>query len=368
MKYLQNPLWAEMPTNENLSQYPTILDILEDIAEQEEHNCSTIDPICRNVITQMLRRGHFLVSKEKDSPNVNLLPTGREIEVLYRGQSKFYEYCSPSLYRNWTEEKQLLTHLQMSEFKLLLDSHPILNEITNTPLHHPMINTPIRLGINYEGLAQHYGIHTSLLDFSNDKWVSAFFAVTSYDEKTDQYSVINPSHSLTNCYGVFYIYRNDYNSSSRQNAYPIGLHYFNRPGAQSGFALPMKNNQNLNELPNCQKIFFRHDSKANECVYRMNQHSRALFPEDDLIDLVQKIKDNNRHFSKDAIDACYNNYYKEMPRTDYDMLLTRNQIFSIEHPFVTFSKEKIMEEIAKWENGDRERYIQSLIVCSFYRI
>lgn len=367
MIYLNNPRFKEIPTNENINEYPTILDILEDIAEQEEHECITIDPIQRTFITQVLRRGRCIVMKEKENIEADLLPTGKKIDILYRGQSKYYEKCFPSIYREWTEEKQLLTNLQISELNLLLNSHPILHDIISKPLYHPRIKEPIWLRINYDGLAQHYGISTNLLDFSNDKWVSAFFAVTCYNAEKDQYTVMRPGENLTERFGVFYIYQNNYNQSDWQNAYPIGLHYFNRPGAQSGFALPMEKEQNLNALPHCTKIFFRHDIEANELVYKMNQHSRALFPEDELVNYVQTIKGtSNRLFSTKAIEFCYTKYYSKMERNLYDQLLILNNITQIEQSIVSFPKDKIKEEMIRWENGDNKRYINSLVIQPFF--
>ncbi|MBQ2857925.1 MAG: FRG domain-containing protein [Bacteroidaceae bacterium] len=368
MIYLNNPRFKEIPNNENLNEYPTILDILEDIAELEENECATIDPIYRTVITQMLRRGLSIVTKEKGKKEVDLIPSGKNIDILYRGQSRFYENCFPSIYREWTEEKQLLTNLQKSEFILLLDSHPILYDITSKPLYHPQIKEPIWIGINYDGLAQHYGICTNLLDFSNDKWVSAFFAVTSYDGKKDKYNVIRPSNNWEENFGVFYVYQNDYNQSDRQNAYPIGLHYFNRPGAQSGFALPMIKGQNLNTLPFCKKIFFRHDSNANELVYKMNQNSYALFPEDDLVNYVHTIKETNRHFSSKAIEFCYRNHYQNIGRNQFNHLLTQYKIIQVEQSIVSFLEDNTKKEMTKWENGDKMRYINSLIIQPLFQL
>lgn len=67
----------------------------------------------------------------------------------------------------------------------------------------------------------------------------------------DIYSPIDESQQL---YGVFYIYTDD----SELNSYkmePIGLNFFNRPGAQNGFALKMSHNADLNSMRNVKKIF-----------------------------------------------------------------------------------------------------------------
>lgn len=159
--------------------------------------------------------------KETESNESVLVPMGKWHGTYFRGQSVYYDSCRPSLYREDTEEKRLLSNLQFQEFKLLLESHPVINDLMFNTLRHREIKAPIKLSINYEGLAQHYGISTNLLDFTNDKWTSAFFATTSYDAVNDIYSPIDESQQL---YGVFYIYTDD----SELNSYkmePIGLNF-----------------------------------------------------------------------------------------------------------------------------------------------
>lgn len=78
MIFLNNPRLKKIPNNGNINEYPTILDIIEDIAELEENESATIDPIYRTVITQMLRRGLSIVTKEKGKKEVNLIPSGKK--------------------------------------------------------------------------------------------------------------------------------------------------------------------------------------------------------------------------------------------------------------------------------------------------
>ncbi len=64
---------------------------------------------------------------------------------------------------------------------------------------------------------------------------------------------------------------------------PIGLNFFNRPGAQNGFGLKMSHNADLNSMRNVKKIFFRHDKNASQTIFSMNQQGKKLFPDDSLI-------------------------------------------------------------------------------------
>ena len=361
---LTNPAYQELPTPSNISAYPTIIDIVEAIAETEEEKISSFSPLRRTILNRSIRPGtYFVMIKETESNESVLVPMGKWHGTYFRGQSVYYDSCTPSLYREDTEEKRLLSNLQFQEFKLLLESHPVINDLMFNTLRHREIKAPIKLSINYEGLAQHYGISTNLLDFTNDKWTSAFFATTSYDAVNDIYSPIDESQQL---YGVFYIYTDD----SELNSYkmePIGLNFFNRPGAQNGFALKMSHNADLNSMRNVKKIFFRHDKNASQTIFSMNQQGKKLFPDDSLIGKTKSII-SNRVFSLTALIRCKSIYYSVLSDGEFQQLLKKYQIESSTSPVVLFFNDPIiMDELKYWQREGRRKYIESLYVLPVYR-
>lgn len=356
---LENPVYQEPPKSSNMSIYPTIIDIIEAIAEWEENNMIPIDPHHPTVLNQFYRPGkHMVVAKEVGSNEICTVPISRIYGTWFRGQSCYYNKCIPSVYRNYSDEKKLLSDLQFQEFKLLLKSHPVIKDQISSELIHKEIKDPIKLPIIYEGLAQHYGIATNLLDFTNDKWTGAFFATTVYDEKSDTYS---PKVDTQDSYGVYYIYTND-SEKDDLNIEPIGLHYFNRPGAQNGFALKLNENEDLNNLKNVKKIFFKHDEMASKTVFSMNQKGRKLFPDDHLVKKVKLIM-SKRKFSLTAINNCKAESYSNLSDDEFRQLLKKYEIESSMSPIVTFSDDsKVSEELNYWQREGKERYKDSLWV------
>lgn len=365
MEILTNKEYSEIPTFGNILKYPTIIDVMEELSEMERQKIDSDEPFCHTILSPTIRKGSYLLSKEKGSEFVELLPCGQNLFSFYRGQSKYYENCQPTLFRNCdnSEYEQLLSNLQIAEMKILLDSHPILNDLTKNILYHPQLAEPIRFAIHYHGLAQHYGIHTNLLDFTNNKWVAAFFAVT---ECIDGSYIPIIEKTKENTFGVFYIYNSSEKNAEEQiEVRPIGLHYFNRPGAQGGYVVEMEKAKNLNDLRAVKKIFFRHDPDASSIVYAMNQRGKALFPEDSLVDKVKTIIGKNI-FSLMAIVECNASYY-HLPYEDFEKLINRYGIQIQGGPVVSFPGDILNKEWADWQNGGKDRYFKSLVVLPVYR-
>lgn len=365
MKILANKEYSEIPTPENILKYPTIIDLMEELSEKEREYIDTDEPFKRNILSPIIRKGTYLIAKEADSEFVELLPGGQNLLSIYRGQSKYYEDCQPTLFRNCenSECEQLLSNLQITEMKILLDSHPILNDLTKNILYHPRLAEPIRFAIHYHGLAQHYGIHTNLLDFTNDKWVAAFFAVT---ECVDGSYIPIVEKTKENTFGVFYICNSSEKDTDGQfEVRPIGLHYFNRPGAQCGYAFEMKKARNLNNLRTVKKIFFRHDPEASSIVYSMNQRGKVLFPEDSLVDKVNTIIGKNI-FSLSAVVECNASYY-HLNYEEFKKLMDKYGIQIQGGPVVSFPGDLLDKEWADWQKGGRDRYFKSLNVLPVYR-
>lgn len=153
-----------------ISELPTIIDVMETLAERENirkiTNPKELHP------WKMLEEGYYMpVLSGSDNNLVQFLPTGPCFGLYYRGQNQFYQECAPTLYRKKTKEEEILSRLKANEFQLQVLTHPVVQEL--------MISG---VAINLEALSQHYGFDTNRLDLTNDKWVAAFFATTYFKD------------------------------------------------------------------------------------------------------------------------------------------------------------------------------------------
>ena len=100
------------------------------------------------------------------------------LHFLYRGQNEEVVPCIPTLYRgNPSDAQVFLQRMRLVQFQRLLKSHPVVTRFFKR--HHFLVNE--------EGLAQHYGLKTEVLDLTSNLDVALFFATCKYDKKTDTY-------------------------------------------------------------------------------------------------------------------------------------------------------------------------------------
>lgn len=329
-------------TQEEIDKLPTILDILENIAKEEE--------FIRNdkLFSNQGFEDKFEII-ETESGCYTLTPISSTFG-FYRGQTEYFESCKPSLYRNYQNEDEtdrFLEILKATEFELLLEKHPFVIKLLNEGLYYEGGYRNIFVDTN--ALAQHYEFRTDNLDFTNSKWVAAFFAVSEI--RNSKYIPIN-----SNGFGVFYYY--DFystlnsNGDSNLNFRNVGLQPFSRPAEQKAFLLRLNESEDLNSYKYIRKVFFRHDELASEIIYnRMNQ-GIDLFPNDNIIEYVYKIKN-----SKKFTDKAFEEAIKISNIRDRDKILSlcKQQGYKIvNYPVVKFDKEIGRNFYKKWPKIEDE--------------
>lgn len=347
---LTNPLFRQQPTERNLHGYPSIIEVIDAFLQKEEvENQPRL--LYRSPFDSMSRRGKFIACAVDENRKIAALWPANGNGHLFRGENCYHEICLSSIDRLKDNAKErLLARLYTAEFTLLLLFHPVVNELSKYGFYLPC-----------EGLAQHYGIRTSLLDFTSEIWTAAFFATTSYNAKDDSYS----PYLGENKYGV--LYYSDFSSLGNKMEV-IGLNFFNRPGRQSGFAYRMGKNENLNDNSAFHKIFFRHDKKANQCVYDMNAGGLKLFPEDRLFAKVRKMLSESS-VSKAAAEYCRKAFYNNLSAEEFDNLCVNTYGLNMtDTPSVKFSQEELESDWKKWCDEGRHRFLESIAIFPVARL
>ena len=226
--------------------------------------------------------GKFEIVKISDGKGFILLPTKLDRGVIYRGQGRIYNPCLPTLFRQpRTKEEIFVEQGRIAEFRLLLEQYGVTKKFEQN--HY---------NIDYVGLAQHYGLNTSVLDFTSDIEIALFFAMCDYDKAEDCYK-----HKTEDKEYVGYIYaklthetsdkRNDNNPfgtfSGRVKV--IGVQPFKRPGVQRGFSF----DAGSNGLQNAYLYSFSYTKKDSEDIYRHFHNGADLWCKDVITSYAKKI-------------------------------------------------------------------------------
>lgn len=223
---------------------------------------------------------------ELDENNVVASPL--PIQPLYRGQSSFFEKCLPSLYRRrWTNLQSLERLVQIEDFKHILQDNPEIRD-----------NIKGGLSINYNGLAQHYGIETNIIDLTNSFGVAAFFATSDYNQLDGSY---RPVMEITRKGVIYFLPMGifGFGPASKNQIWPIGMEALVRPGEQRGFGAYLKENQDFHTLGGSRFFFWQNAEASIECHRRFG-FGTVLFPYDPMVEKVWNIR-KYRIYGKDSI-------------------------------------------------------------------
>lgn len=238
-----------------------------------------------DVYSNDCRPDSFLVTRLNSSKHpgrlvCSLKPNLRDVGFLYRGQRKYYPRCVPSMFRDPDKRYFADSVVLAQEFRLNLETHPLYRLLwrgINLGGHDVIIE------MDPYGLAQHYGFHTAVTDFTSDFDVAAFFATT----ESSHNGVHQPVKS-SDSYGVLYLLPLDGKSQpfapgpDRYHFSTIGLQLFPRSGMQRGFLLnvgntPMADLHNDNRFMHA---FFRHDPNVSRHYINRFSGADSLFPPD----------------------------------------------------------------------------------------
>lgn len=144
-----------------------------------------------------------------------------------------------------------LERLRVSELELLLREHPF-KEVSDKWGYH----------VDYHGLAQHYGIPTSLLDLTSSVEVAAFFAVARWDDESNGF--------LPMVSGTGVMYRLDwtrFGPGYSKFFEPVGFGPGLRPVRQHAWTFRPKPGVDFQSIPHVTAFEFAHSKAASEEVF-----------------------------------------------------------------------------------------------------
>ena len=188
--------------------------------------------------------GHFSAVAINDKQCV-LVPYPEFTMSLYRGQTKYYEPCFSSLFRSKTNKMDLLiANLRRAEFQLLLSNHPAVVAFDKLRVMNLSIH------IDYEGLAQHYGLKTQLIDLTSNPYVAAFFACCTYDNTLKRYQPVLKKNDRGVIYHFSYALNNIFEgqTGSIPTASVVGLQPLYRPAEQYAYCYRLPKKKSLNSI------------------------------------------------------------------------------------------------------------------------
>lgn len=219
------------------------------------------------------------VARVVPSEALNLPGRPGDRSFVYRGHTEKYPTCRSSLFRDCPDDERqvlarvLLQQVRVAELELLLESHPF----THVANKHGY-------PIDYCGLAQHYGIPTSLLDLTSQIEIAAFFAVAQWDDAKESFAPMTA--------GAGVILRLDWSAFGPGYARffnPVGIGPGLRPARQHAWTFNMKPGVDFLRIPHLSTFEFQHSREASEAIFARFGRGRWLYPPDCLASLVQKL-------------------------------------------------------------------------------
>lgn len=226
-----------------------------------------------------------------------VLQSGIEFTLhAYRGQPEEHVPCLPTLGRLKNSEEQLLALCRNAAFEDALGEHPFIRLSRQAKFFgHP-------LRVDTQGLAQHYGLATDLLDFTSNFDVASFFAVCYRDDETREYRPVVDSEKPGVIYRIAPAFFVGTNLGAEFEI--VGWQPLKRPEQQRAFGLKMQRRMDLYTLPFVQMVKFRHCGKISNRIWKSFDKGRSLFP-DDAADELAKRAETLCQFTRQRVDRAW---------------------------------------------------------------
>lgn len=271
--------------------HQNVIQLITNLAEKQKHQAISTFKVTG--LKSELREDEFLAIDKMDGTFM-LVPYPEFNSFIFRGQSSEYDKCLPTIYRNKSKLiHRILSLAKVEEFKSVLKCHPAVNACSQFNING------IKFNVDYEGLAQHYGLNTRYIDFTSNPVVAAFFASTSYDVESDRFMLFNGKNKE----GVIYEMNIHAETLKNKPVHAIGLQPLPRPAEQYGFGVLCGKN-GLFDKYKIKKNHFDHDAFSAKQIFEYMDGGLKLFPDDPLALVAKKINASNVISSESIYAAC----------------------------------------------------------------
>lgn len=226
------------------------------------------------------------------------LLSGLEFSMqLYRGQTQVNSRCTPTLARLERTEDQLMALCRRIAFEDVIGTHPMVRTAEQArPFGRP-------LHVDREGLAQHYGLATDMLDVTSNFDVASFFATCAWNAEQRRYQPVC-AHGLA---GVIYRITPALMMTTERPDEPfgpvriVGWQPLPRPEQQRAYVVKMEPGQDFTSLPSVEVFHFQHQDYISERIWNAFEQGNALFPSDAAAELARQAEQITS-FTRDQIE------------------------------------------------------------------
>jgi len=340
------------------NELPNLLEVIEALCYDEEKYAMIYDKSPVGNTIQSHEEWFDLDILANRNRELLFLPRCKVKNWYYRGQTKHYKKCQPSLYRYSAKKEKkysvFVERLKLCEFSIILNKLPA-SEILKSGLLIPTQSGELLhniVHIDDIALAQHYGIQTECLDLTTDKWTAAFFASSVLIEGDEDYSKTYKPYDGNEA-GVFYVFQNKSPYGNNWKMHPVGIQPNARPIKQSGYVKEIGKNQNFDKIAN--GIYFKHESRCSSIIYKLFNESIGIMPKEVIESKAKKIVNSNK-FCQMALDNTRKRFYSHLDGNEFNELLSGSRVEIVNEPIVEFFPEEI--EKAYQEFDLINKYVQ----------
>jgi hypothetical protein len=277
------PIWQFSAT---YSPLPT-LDALRPHLEIQEINTGRQYALTPSgIVTDDMEGLHALPNEHG---KISLLSGTEFFPAVYRGQTETHPACVASLGRKHHIEDQLLELCRNVAFEDAIGDHPFVRVCEQTEFQ----GAP--LFVDRQGLAQHYGLATDMLDVTSNFDIACFFATCYWDGRS--YRPVKSSRVP----GVLYRLLMPFELDTFRS---VGWQPFHRPEQQRAHAVAMKAGQDFAKFPRVQMAKFRQHPEISTRIWKSFDEGRALFPTDAAANLAEQAK-QLMQFTRSQLDRAW---------------------------------------------------------------